>query len=144
VMDYPIESFKREIDEFIDQNGQTFIIRHATDVGTIQDLSLRGAKTTTNPDRSLADSVKYYSPGIGNEEYARFIFNIDLIDFFPRSNDIVFEPLCENGYVYVPIKLLNVYRISRVDFINFDDTLLFLILHANREELGKWTTILGK
>jgi len=143
-MDYPIESFKQEIDEFIERNGQTFIIRHATDEGTVLDVSIRGVKTTTNADRSLSDSIKYYSPGVGNEEYTRFIFNIDLIDFFPVSNDIVFEPLCENGYVYVPIKLLNVYRISHVDFINFDDTLLFLTLHANREELGKWTTILEK
>jgi hypothetical protein len=140
-LNYQLECFKQEIDEFILENGQTFVLRHRNFDGSVTDHKIRAVKSTTNPDRSLSDSIRYYSPGTGNEEYVRFIFDINTIDFFPIGNDVVFEPLCKEGYLYVPIKLLNVYRVSHVDTINFDDRLLFLTLYANREELGKWTTI---
>lgn len=136
------ELFEQRVSEFFYENGNEYILRERLSDGSVKDHIFLSVKQTTTLDRSLSKATNFYIPGANEEEYVRFLIEADKCNFLPKKEDIVFNVYKKNGVIAKPIKVLEVYSVSKVDTIEFSNRVLFLQLYCNREELGKWNRLM--
>jgi len=136
------ENFEEKISDFFSENGNEYIYRERLSDGSVLDHVFVTVKQTTSLDRSLSKATEYYAPGANEEEYVRFLVEADNCNFLPKKGDIVFNIYKKNGVINKPIKVIEVYSVSKVDTVEFSNKVLFLQLYCNREELGKWNRLM--
>ena len=136
------EKFEERVSEFFVENGNEYVYRERLSDGSVSDHIFVSVKQSTTLDRSLSKATEYYIPGANEEEYVRFLIEADNCSFLPKKDDVVFNVYKKNGVINKPIKVIEVYSVSKVDTIEFSNRVLFLQLYCNREELGKWNRLM--
>lgn len=127
----------RRLEKAINDYGNDYILRHRTDTGP-RDVIFRGLNNLVTPERSLADAIKYFNLGSNKDVSVRFYIDPYDVDVSPQKEDIIFDVHRGPDGITVPIKVREAYRINHVGYVEIDNTLLFLELVCNREEMGSW------